>query len=316
MKEIFLTIILFYVTTISYGQFSEKEKEVLYPKNYTFEQAEIFEQDGKYDRAMWFYINLYPENREKVVEKVNQFQEQNDTINLKAFIINSFSEYAVFDPTISNWDNGYPELNREKMDIKGSWGDAIILDCYKEDYSKQEVIPIKTKKGFMIIFNYENSKSTLRIEGEDPKLSEPFITFLVDNRALQITIVDVSDISNMKNCKNTGDTLIAHKNYELQYLGKMIEEELVIRKEETINISKIEFLLWYYTLPSKLNAQLENQYIITTLIGDKVLMFHTAGSKKEKYKTVKKYLIKYASTLDIYDENMDINKIIEGVKNE
>jgi|GEM_PF-4136519 len=316
MKRYLITFVLFFAITMGYGQFSEEEKKILYPTNYTFEQAEVFENEGNYDKAMWFYINLYPENREKVIEKIKHFKEKHDTIDLRSFIINSFSTYSVFDPSISNWKNGYPELNKEKLDIKGSWGDALIAEFYKEDYSKKDIVPIKTKAGFLIVFNYENAKFTLRIEGKDAKLTDRFMSFIIDNKILGITIANVSDVSNFENCKNMKDSLIVHKNYELNYLSKMIGEKLNVKKEESLNASGTELLLWYYLLPPKLNAELVKQYIGTTIIGDKILMLYTASEKKEKYKSQKDYLMKFISTIKVYNETIDVDKIIESVKNE
>lgn len=75
-------------------------------------------------------------------------------------------------------------------------------------------------------------------------------------------------------------------------------------------------MLWHYVLPAKINAQLENQFILTTLIGDKVSVFQTTSEKKEKYTTIKKYFMNYALTIKVYSVNMNIEKIIEGVKTE
>ncbi len=316
MKQFILIIIACFAITIAYGQYSEEEKKALYPEKYTFEQAAEFEKNNEFDKAFWVYINLYPNNREKVVEKVKQFQQQNDTINLRSFIVNSFSNYAMFDPTIASWESGVPELNAERLALKGEWGDALIREFYKKDISENEVIPIRTKNGIMVIFNYEKAKYTLRVEGKDAKATERYLTFFVDNRVLQISIANVTDVPNLNKCKNKSDTLLAHMIYENEYLEKMTESALTMKKKKKFNVSGNEYLIWCFSLPKELKVELNNQYIMTTLVGDKIIMFNTAGDDSEKYKEVKKFFTKHASSLIIYDDSMDIDKIIEGVKNE
>jgi hypothetical protein len=257
---------------------------------------------------------LYPEHKDQVIAKVKQIKEHNDSIDMRKYILQSFVKYSVFDPIIANWDNGYPILNQEKLDLKGSWGDALISEFSKEDFSKTEIIPIQTKAGFLIIFNYEKSKFSVRIEGKNPKQSDQNLSFLIDNRAIELVIVEVTDISYLNNCKTKIDTLIAHKKYELAYLSKMVGEELSISNEEIVKISGTDFLLWSYEIPSKFKVALSTQYLMTTIIGDKIVMFHTASNETEKYGTIKKFLKKFASTIKILDETIDINQIIENVK--
>lgn len=179
-----------------------------------------------------------------------------------------------------------------------------------------EVTPIKTKNGFMIIYNFEKSKFTIRIEGDDARpASQPYV-FFVDNRALQITIVDIKDIDGLDTCKTNTDSLVRHMSYELDYLSGVLKNKLEITSKELLNISSGTFLFWYFSLPKELNAELEKQFYLTTIIGDKLIMLKTASERKEKVKDLKDYLEKYSSTIKYYPKGIDIDEIIEGVKKE
>lgn len=97
----------------------------LYPEKYTFEKAAQFESKGAYDKAIWFYINLFSDNKEKVIAKVKQIRKP-DTLSLKQYIQYSFAIYAIFDPKISSMKDGEMQIDYKKLEAKGDIGDYLI----------------------------------------------------------------------------------------------------------------------------------------------------------------------------------------------
>jgi hypothetical protein len=104
---------------------STSDYDEVFPTKYTFEKAAEFEKKGEYDKAIWFYINLFSDNKEKVISKVKQLKKP-DTLSLKKFIEYSFGSYSIFDPTISAMKNGEMQIDKDKLEAKGAIGDYLI----------------------------------------------------------------------------------------------------------------------------------------------------------------------------------------------
>lgn len=316
MKKITLLYLFILFFFVGQAQLTDQEKKDLYPEVYTFEHAEKFEKENDFNKAIWIYVNLYPEHREKVIEKVGVILKKIDTLNARSIIVNAFSMYAMFDPTIVNWENGMPEINQEALQKRGSYGDALIEEFEPVDINNEPIIPLKTKNGFMVIFNFPKSKFTIRVEGEDVKPAEQYLVFLANNQALQMNIIDFSHLPNLDKCKSLKDSLLAHSKYELDYIEEMMKKKLEIKDKEMINIKGRKYLLWSYTIPDDVEAELKNQYFLVTRVGDKMFCLYTAAETDSKAKDIKKYFTPFAESIEYYPKEMDIQKIQETLKNE
>jgi tetratricopeptide (TPR) repeat protein len=127
MKRIFSILTLVILTANSiFAQISEAERKVLYPAKYTFESAKAFEKKSEFDKAIWVYINLYPMNKDQVVEKVKGIAKKLDTVDMDMFIKKSFVKYATFDPGVTVVRDGTPHMDMAKLKVKGDYGQEII----------------------------------------------------------------------------------------------------------------------------------------------------------------------------------------------
>ena len=97
----------------------------IYPEKYTFKQAKKYVRQKEYENAIWFYINIYPENKTKVIKKVKALN--NEIENLPSFIKSCFMIKSMYDPTISYFDNGEKVLNSSQLNNKRNWEDELIL---------------------------------------------------------------------------------------------------------------------------------------------------------------------------------------------
>jgi Tfp pilus assembly protein PilF len=97
----------------------------LYPDKYSFEKASEFENRHDYDKAIWVYINLFSDNKEKVIAKVKQIKKP-DTLSLKQFIEYSFGIYSIFDPKIASVKDGQLLIDKDKLTERGDIGDHLI----------------------------------------------------------------------------------------------------------------------------------------------------------------------------------------------
>ncbi len=120
-----LAIIILTANTI-FAQTTDAQKKDVYPDKYTFENADKFVKKGEYEKAIWFYINLFPDNKTQVIETVKALAIKLETIDMSKFIKKSFALYASFDPTISTINNGGLNMNMDRLNLKGAWGDELI----------------------------------------------------------------------------------------------------------------------------------------------------------------------------------------------
>ena len=109
-----------------FAQTTETKKTDLYPSKYTLEKAADFQKKGEYEKAIWFYINLFPDKKAQVTEIVKTLATKLDTMNMSRIIKKSFALYGSFDPAITSFDNGMPTMNVGKLKLKGAWGDELI----------------------------------------------------------------------------------------------------------------------------------------------------------------------------------------------
>lgn len=136
----YICIILLSLLSFSWtnAQLTDDEKKVIYPDTYSFERAEKFEAEGEIEKTIWFYINLYPNAKVKVVESVKLLQTKLDTIDMSVLIKQSFAMYGMFDPEINSFENGSPQLDMSMLKLKGSWGDDLIEAISDEKLSAKD----------------------------------------------------------------------------------------------------------------------------------------------------------------------------------
>ena len=126
MKKTTLLLTLLLAFNITFAQTKKDDNEV-YPDKYTFDKAKEFEQKGEYEKAIWFYINLFPDNKPQVVETVKTLATKLDTVDMPMLIKKSFALYGTFDPAITTFNNGTPTMNMGKLKEKGAWGDELCM---------------------------------------------------------------------------------------------------------------------------------------------------------------------------------------------
>lgn len=96
---------------------AEAQKLITYPeyrKNvykqvYSFEDVQKSIQKLELQRAFWEMINMYPENKEQVLQYIYAYDS---VIPTDKVVAASFYTYAFFDPTITEITNGKPNVLR------------------------------------------------------------------------------------------------------------------------------------------------------------------------------------------------------------
>ena len=134
MKKIaLLFIVLFFTAQLIFSQLTDAMKKEVYPRKYSFEKAEEFQKKGEYQKAIWFYINLFPTNKTKVVEHVKEIKALLDTADLELFIKKTFGLYGTFDPTIMYLKNGFMKIDDDKLKQKAGRSNELISQVVEGD---------------------------------------------------------------------------------------------------------------------------------------------------------------------------------------
>lgn len=100
----------------------------MYPAAYSFDKAREFEKAGAAEKAMWYYINLYPGNEKKVLESVLAMGKSLKIASLSDLIRVTFSTYAQKDPGISyKSPDGYLNVDYNKLMVRGQQAEALMM---------------------------------------------------------------------------------------------------------------------------------------------------------------------------------------------
>lgn len=180
----------------------------------------------------------------------------------------------------------------------------------------REITPLVTRNGVMVVYNFPNSHFTIRVEGKDVRpMQRPFV-FLIDNRALQLVLVNTADITGLAACKTIADSLKAHRAYEVGYLEGVVKTKITVAEDEFIDHPSGPMLFWRFSLPDAMNAQLPHQLFVTFIVGDKLLAISSPGSKTDSLDEIKSWLVRFAATRIVYPGPIDIDKLTELIKKE
>ncbi len=166
MKQLFIaTLTLIIFSNNTYSQIIDSSLKEIYPSKYTFEKADYFVKKGDYDKVVWFYINLFSENKTKITDLSILLSTKLDTINFYNFIKNSFEKYYLNDPELkTDLKDGF-DMNPDKLVIKGKWAEELIQYIYRadgpmysaEDYNKRGLLKYNNLKDRESIMDYDKA---------------------------------------------------------------------------------------------------------------------------------------------------------------
>jgi hypothetical protein len=91
--------------------------------DYSFKAADTYIQQKKYDVALYIYINLFPVDSARVVEKV---MELDSLFDLPKEILKAFATNVIQDTEMFQMSNGVMSGSLDVMNKKAKWGDALI----------------------------------------------------------------------------------------------------------------------------------------------------------------------------------------------
>lgn len=102
----------------------EGEPSDVYPDTYTFEKAAEYRAQKNYEQAIWHYINLYPQDKNRTLALLKTLDTK--ITDLPHLILKIFATYAPFDPEIGGSERDPLDLNTFLMQKKGQWVDEMM----------------------------------------------------------------------------------------------------------------------------------------------------------------------------------------------
>jgi hypothetical protein len=174
---------------------------------------------------------------------------------------------------------------------------------------------IKTDDGVLWVENGENARFILEIKGADirPMQQYPFLS--VDGRPMQVHMVGIE-----KFYKATGDArandltiLQAHRDWEADHHSKLLGSKLEVTSEPINSAQNRASLIWNYSMPGAKDGQVKEQWFLTTLLGNHLLVLNTTLNTAEPANAARDMLVKTLSTLQVSSKQIDIQALQESI---
>lgn len=100
------------------------DADLAYDMPYTFEVAKKLEWEWEFDKAIWYYINLVPQNVKLAASRIKNLK--NHIGNPAIFINTTFKNFVVYDPEINYMMNDTLVSRKDVFDKKRLWADQLI----------------------------------------------------------------------------------------------------------------------------------------------------------------------------------------------
>lgn len=132
MKKNFLILVLVFAAVWVWAQPPKKppfDVGQTYDRPYTFEVAKRLEWDWEFDKAIWYYINLVPEDLKTAAERIKKLK--NHIGNPIIFINTTFKIFIVYDPEVNYMQNDTLVTKKDVYLVKREWADKLIQEVSK-----------------------------------------------------------------------------------------------------------------------------------------------------------------------------------------
>ena len=160
---------------------------------------------------------------------------------------------------------------------------------------------IRTESGFLIVWNQPKNNFTLNVNGKDfEQIPNKNLAFLINGKFLQITAAFKKDFltpGQEKQSLNETGILLAHKDWESNYLEQIVHETLKTVSEPVKLSNNQDALLWSFLVPESSKSEVKRQVFLTVVNGESVVVLNGAVTATVDEATVRKFLFEVAVTL-------------------
>ena len=176
---------------------------------------------------------------------------------------------------------------------------------------------IKTNDGFVIVWNQADIHFTLALKGKDVRpMGSPgtgSVAFNVDGVVFQLQTVAISEfLKNVKKQKLSDQAiLIAHLDWETQYLEQTAGTKLNVTTAPQQLSSGSQALIWKYDRPKTRGSE---QMYLTMVSGSSVVILNGVVSERNPASAVQQLLLNTISTLKVSARPIDVMKLRESIR--
>lgn len=218
----------------------------------------------------------------------------------------------------------YTFIKNHKVNIKGIFMQIFFLAIFLVQFNlvvfannDDGLNVIKSKKGFVFIFNDTTESFILEIEGKRFVDVEPEeLIFSIDGQIIQFTIVPIYVFYSES---KGSDTLKQHFDFELDYLSKNFEVDIK-KIKPSIKFAKNGRKVFFWELDrdsENLDTSKETvvkQVFVSTNTNKFVIMLSSPLTRKNEIKRCRKKLVDACLKLEFKGSKFDIDKIRETLR--
>jgi hypothetical protein len=174
------------------------------------------------------------------------------------------------------------------------------------------IAAIRTDDGYLVVWNQPDIHFMVGLKGKDVRpMGSPgtgSVAFNVDSVVFQIQSVAISEFA--KNARkqklNDAAILIAHRDWETQYLEQRAGTKLNITTVPQQLRNGSQALLWKYDKPPTRGSE---QMYLTTVTGNHVVILNGVVAGKASETVVKRLLLDTIATLEVSSRPIDLPKV-------
>lgn len=175
---------------------------------------------------------------------------------------------------------------------------------------------IKTKDGFLVVWNQPGIHFTLRVKGKDvrpmSRTGTGSVAFNVDSVVFQIQTVATGEfLKNARKQKLSDQSiLIAHRDWETHALEQTAGTKLNVTSAEQQLSNGTHALIWKYGKPKTKGSE---QMYLTLVSGNNVVILNGVISERNTENAVRQLLLDTISTLKVSQRPIDVLKLRESI---
>lgn len=177
---------------------------------------------------------------------------------------------------------------------------------------------IKSAKGVLVVWNEPGNYYTVEIIGKTIVPASQPLLFQVDGKFFQIQTVEKKVFLKDSNEKSLNDKAIlaAHRDWEGDYISKVIKKTLKIDSEWLKLSNNTEALAWSYDMPKvKDNQSAKRQLYLAVIKKDHVFLLNGATTGDDDEKALRQLLLDTMNTLKPTDKPITLEKAKQQILN-
>lgn len=181
---------------------------------------------------------------------------------------------------------------------------------------------IKTKKGYLEIFNELESFFTIEVVGNEVYSRDvDYITYSVDGKLLRIFTTPINRYSKLQSGASQKDLLEEYLAYESGQIKGGTEFDIKVEKELLQTSSGIPYLHWQFVSPSSQDEDqkprtVQKEHYISVICNQEVLSLYGVVTNSDTPAEVTKMLHQIIETVKVEKERIDLNALADKAYNE